>query len=62
VAWEWERELRKATVTADCRPDHLELQYFFGLGSTPEQALAGARASMAASEEQHGVDCVEDSN
>jgi hypothetical protein len=34
-------------------------RYFYGAGSSPDEAAAGARASMAAYERQQGVDCVE---
>jgi hypothetical protein len=34
---------------------------FYSEGSSEEQATAGARSSMAAHEQQHNLDCVEES-
>jgi hypothetical protein len=59
--WNWEQEIWEAILTADCPPDNLHHRFFHGAGSSPEQAMAGARASMAAYERQQGIDCVEES-
>lgn len=34
-------------------------KYFYGAGATEQQAVEGARASLAAYEQREGVDCVE---
>lgn len=57
VAWDPEREIWEATITADCPPDDRELRYFSGQGPSKRQAVVAARAAMSAYEQQHDVDC-----